>query len=137
VFEHIISGELQLVLPCLGKTQLAAHVSDAHSLRRSWQPKTPMAAQDSDGSPRLLGCQLRKKNPQLAASIWPLEEPPISRRLKNLRLPTAEKIEAANCGKIEAANCGKRNWQPKTTHPPHPKEASVLKAYRTAPYACQ
>jgi hypothetical protein len=72
-----------------------------------------MAAQDSDGSPRLLGCQLRKKNPQLAASIWPLEEPPISRRLKNLRLPTAEKIEAANCGKIEAANCGKRNWQPK------------------------
>jgi hypothetical protein len=70
---------------------MVAHVSDAHSLRRSWQPKTPMAAQDSDGSPRLLGCQLRKKNPQLAASIWPLEEPPISRRLK--------KFEAANCGK--------------------------------------
>ena len=58
-----------------------------------------MAAQDSDGSPRLLGCQLRKKNPQLAAQdSW---------------AANCGKIEAANCGKIEAANCGKRNWQPK------------------------
>jgi hypothetical protein len=58
-----------------------------------------MAAQDSDGSPRLWGCQLRKKNPQLAAQdSW---------------AANCGKIEAANCGKIEAANCGKRNWQPK------------------------
>ena len=43
-----------------GSPPMVAHVSDAHSLRRSWQPKTQLAAQDAAGSPRFLGCQLRK-----------------------------------------------------------------------------
>jgi hypothetical protein len=66
-----------------------------------------MAAQDSDGSPRFLGCQLRKKNPQLAAQdSW-------AANCGKIEAANCGKIEAANCGKIEAANCGKRNWQPK------------------------